>query len=81
MSESESEPESAESIAVVLPDGSELEVPEDATVEDCAYEIGPGLGRDTVAGNSTANWSPKRNPSPTASNSRSSPTAPRRICG
>ncbi|TYT62474.1 threonine--tRNA ligase [Natrialba swarupiae] len=50
MSESESEPESAESIAVVLPDGSELEVPEDATVEDCAYEIGPGLGRDTVAG-------------------------------
>ncbi|RQG96695.1 threonine--tRNA ligase [Natrarchaeobius chitinivorans] len=47
---SESEPESQESITVVLPDGSELEVPEDATVEDCAYEIGPGLGRDTVAG-------------------------------
>jgi threonyl-tRNA synthetase len=34
----------------VLPDGSELSVPEDATVEDAAYEIGPGLGRDTVAG-------------------------------
>ncbi|MHC3438039.1 threonine--tRNA ligase [Natrialbaceae archaeon A-gly3] len=46
MSESESE----ERIAVVLPDGSELEVDSGATVEDCAYEIGPGLGRDTVAG-------------------------------
>ncbi|ELZ04535.1 threonine--tRNA ligase [Natrialba aegyptia] len=52
---SESEPESeadsdAEGIVVVLPDGSELAVDADATVEDCAYEIGPGLGRDTVAG-------------------------------
>ncbi|WP_049987684.1 threonine--tRNA ligase [Halobellus rufus] len=37
-------------IVVRLPDGSELSVPEDATVEDVAYEIGPGLGRDTVAG-------------------------------
>jgi len=37
-------------ITVVLPDGSELSVPEDATVEDAAYEIGPGLGDDTVAG-------------------------------
>ena len=37
-------------ITVVLPDGSELSVPEDATVEDAAYEIGPGLGKDTVAG-------------------------------
>ena len=37
-------------IAVVLPDGSELGVPEGATVEDVAYEIGPGLGDDTVAG-------------------------------
>ncbi len=45
-----SESESQEEIAVVLPDGSELEVDADATVEDCAYEIGPGLGRDTVAG-------------------------------
>jgi len=44
MSESDSQ------IAVVLPDGSELEVAADATVEDCAYEIGPGLGSDTVAG-------------------------------
>ncbi|WP_053947419.1 threonine--tRNA ligase [Halolamina sediminis] len=37
-------------ITVVLPDGSELSVPDDATVEDAAYEIGPGLGDDTVAG-------------------------------
>ncbi|MFC7213269.1 threonine--tRNA ligase [Saliphagus sp. GCM10025334] len=51
MSEPEPESESApQSINVVLPDGSELEVASDATVEDCAYEIGPGLGRDTVAG-------------------------------
>ncbi|WP_247002267.1 threonine--tRNA ligase [Halosolutus gelatinilyticus] len=47
---SESESDSQEQIAVVLPDGSELAVDADATVEDCAYEIGPGLGRDTVAG-------------------------------
>ncbi|AXR77171.1 threonine--tRNA ligase [Natrarchaeobaculum sulfurireducens] len=45
-----SDSDSQERIAVVLPDGSELEVDADATVEDCAYEIGPGLGRDTVAG-------------------------------
>ncbi|MFB6251149.1 MAG: threonine--tRNA ligase [Halobellus sp.] len=37
-------------IVVSLPDGSELAVAEDATVADVAYEIGPGLGRDTVAG-------------------------------
>ncbi|MFB6092617.1 MAG: threonine--tRNA ligase [Haloquadratum sp.] len=37
-------------IVVRLPDGSELSVEEGATVEDVAYEIGPGLGRDTVAG-------------------------------
>jgi threonyl-tRNA synthetase len=37
-------------IAVTLPDGSELSVEEGATVEDVAYEIGPGLGEDTVAG-------------------------------
>ncbi|SDJ46180.1 threonine--tRNA ligase [Natronorubrum texcoconense] len=47
---SESDSQSEERIVVVLPDGSELEVDADATVEDCAYEIGPGLGRDTVAG-------------------------------
>ncbi|NHN41905.1 threonine--tRNA ligase [Halorubellus sp. JP-L1] len=46
MSQSESESQ----ITVVLPDGSELSVPEEASVEDVAYEIGPGLGRDTVAG-------------------------------
>ena len=37
-------------IAVVLPDGSELSVPAGSTVEDVAYEIGPGLGQDTIAG-------------------------------
>jgi threonyl-tRNA synthetase len=35
---------------VELPDGSTLEVEENSTVEDVAYEIGPGLGDDTVAG-------------------------------
>ncbi|MBZ6494220.1 threonine--tRNA ligase [Natrinema longum] len=45
-----SESDSQEQLTVVLPDGSELEVDADATVEDCAYEIGPGLGSDTVAG-------------------------------
>jgi threonyl-tRNA synthetase len=35
---------------VELPDGSRLEVEENSTVEDVAYEIGPGLGDDTVAG-------------------------------
>ena len=38
------------SIQVQLPDGSELEVDENASVEDVAYEIGTGLGDDTVAG-------------------------------
>jgi len=37
-------------IVVSLPDGSELAVDRGATVEDVAHEIGPGLGRDTVAG-------------------------------
>ena len=37
-------------IVVTLPDGSELSVPEGASVADVAYEIGPGLGEDTVAG-------------------------------
>jgi threonyl-tRNA synthetase len=37
-------------IVVTLPDGSELELESGATVEDAAYEIGPGLGADTVAG-------------------------------
>ncbi len=37
-------------VTVVLPDGATLEVERGATVEDVAYEIGPGLGRDTVAG-------------------------------
>ena len=37
-------------IVVTLPDGSELEVESGSSVEDVAYEIGPGLGDDTVAG-------------------------------
>ncbi len=37
-------------IVVTLPDGSELEVESGSSVEDVAYEIGPGLGSDTVAG-------------------------------
>ncbi|MFB6109637.1 MAG: threonine--tRNA ligase [Halodesulfurarchaeum sp.] len=37
-------------VTITLPDGSELDVESGATVEDVAYEIGPGLGRDTVAG-------------------------------
>ena len=37
-------------IVVTLPDGSELEIEEGSSVEDVAYEIGPGLGEDTVAG-------------------------------
>ncbi|WP_224268945.1 threonine--tRNA ligase [Haloprofundus salinisoli] len=37
-------------IVVTLPDGSELSLSAGSTVEDAAYEIGPGLGRDTVAG-------------------------------
>jgi len=41
---------SQQRIAVRLPDGSEIRVERGATVEDVAYEIGPGLGRDTVAG-------------------------------
>jgi threonyl-tRNA synthetase len=47
---SESESESRGVIVVTLPDGSELEVPAGSSVSDVAYEIGPGLGRDTVAG-------------------------------
>jgi len=55
MSQPESEADDAadaesERINVVLPDGSELEIDRGDTVEDVAYEIGPGLGRDTVAG-------------------------------
>ncbi|MDY6789036.1 MAG: threonine--tRNA ligase [Candidatus Nanohaloarchaea archaeon] len=37
-------------IRVRLPDGSEIEVEEGATVEDVAYEIGEGLGDDCAAG-------------------------------
>ena len=37
-------------IVVTLPDGSELEVASGSTVGDGAYEIGPGLGEDTVGG-------------------------------
>jgi threonyl-tRNA synthetase len=37
-------------VAITLPDGSVLSVEAGSTVEDVAYEIGPGLGKDTVAG-------------------------------
>ncbi len=40
----------AQQITAVLPDGSELELEYRSTVEDAAYEIGPGLGSDTIAG-------------------------------
>ncbi len=50
MSDSDSDANAGEQLTVVLPDGSELAVDDGATVEDCAYEIGPGLGSDTVAG-------------------------------
>ena len=40
----------SDQVTVVLPDGSTIEVEHGATVEDVAYEIGPGLGQDTVAG-------------------------------
>ncbi|WP_096391182.1 threonine--tRNA ligase [Halopenitus persicus] len=45
-----SETDAQADVTVVLPDGSSLTVPAGSTVEDVAYEIGPGLGRDTVAG-------------------------------
>ena len=38
------------SVSIRLPDGSTLDVEEGSTVEDVAYAIGPGLGRDAVAG-------------------------------
>ncbi|WP_123535137.1 threonine--tRNA ligase [Halosimplex salinum] len=38
------------SVTVELPDGNTLDVPSGTTVEGVAYEIGPGLGDDTVAG-------------------------------
>ena len=37
-------------VAITLPDGAVLSVEAGSTVEDVAYEIGPGLGKDTVAG-------------------------------
>jgi threonyl-tRNA synthetase len=40
----------SEQVVVTLPDGSEMAVDPGTTVEEVAYEIGPGLGDDTVAG-------------------------------
>ncbi|MFB6104925.1 MAG: threonine--tRNA ligase [Halobacteriaceae archaeon] len=40
----------SEQVVVTLPDGSDLRVEPGSTVEDVAYEIGPGLGEDAVAG-------------------------------
>ena len=37
-------------VVVTLPDGSELPMEPGSTVEDVAYEIGPGLGNDMIAG-------------------------------
>ncbi len=37
-------------VVVTLPDGTALDFDGPVTVEDVAYEIGPGLGRDAVAG-------------------------------
>jgi threonyl-tRNA synthetase len=37
-------------VVVTLPDGSELQVERGSTVSEVAHEIGPGLGRDTIAG-------------------------------
>ena len=37
-------------VVVTLPDGSELHVERGSTVAEVAHEIGPGLGRDTIAG-------------------------------
>ncbi|WP_336002049.1 threonine--tRNA ligase [Halorientalis halophila] len=37
-------------VTVTLPDGSTLQMEQGSSVEDVAFEIGPGLGRDTVAG-------------------------------
>jgi len=42
--------EDSQQVVVTLPDGSELDFDGPVTVEEVAYEIGPGLGRDTVAG-------------------------------
>jgi len=40
----------SEQVVVTLPDGSEMAVEVGTTIEEVAYEIGPGLGDDTVAG-------------------------------
>lgn len=40
----------SDQIEVVLPDGSTLSVPQGSSIEEIAYEIGPGLGDDTVGG-------------------------------
>jgi len=50
------------SIKVELPDGSELEVDENSTVEDVAYEIGTGLGNATVAGKINSELVAKEDP-------------------
>ncbi|WP_018256416.1 threonine--tRNA ligase [Halomicrobium katesii] len=51
-------------VTVTLPDGSPLELDAGATVEDAAYEIGPGLGSDTVAGVVDGELVDKRTPLP-----------------
>jgi len=50
MSDATTADEGSGECVVTLPDGAELDVERGTTVEEVAYEIGPGLGRDTVAG-------------------------------
>ncbi|MFB6105339.1 MAG: threonine--tRNA ligase [Halobacteriaceae archaeon] len=45
-----SEEHAQQQVVVTLPDGSEMTVDAGTTVEEVAYEIGPGLGDDAVAG-------------------------------
>ena len=49
-------------IEVTLPDGSSLEIGENSTVEEVAYEIGEGLGDATVAGKINGNLVAKEDP-------------------
>ena len=57
-----SETDAQADVTVVLPDGSRLTVPDGSTLEDVAYEIGPGLGRDTVAGKIDGELASKHDP-------------------
>jgi len=78
-----SETDAQADVTVVLPDGAELDVPAGATVEDVAFEIGPGSVATRSRGRSTANSSKSTRRSTTAHGSRSSrisPTSTSRCC-